>query len=436
MYNVYVRAEKAKQSLEAKPGTNHQFEFKLGGEKFTLTEKHIRFGVESVKAACNVSSALNSSVRGITSSESLCRAEQSFSCLYSRALDRFLFQDATKAACLHQAPSRVRERESNVTLEKVDIYALPFLANFEPDGPILVADLKNSNFGLADKESLLYAVNGVSEQCGPTHWPLQLGIPGTRNVSELQVYVPVDRGMWRLPIAQCSPYDPAFLCTLYVATNYLCRSGATTHLDGPPECPIPKEDMVGYRPLEKNNHRVFTDDTETYVFKLYDTQMEELFHVNRVLLETAGLKDVSVTDLSIDGRLQMLQYRFIRGNHEPISVGDFRGALESLRGVHSLGYIHGDIKIENIVFGHDGTSYLIDFDLARKQEDSPYYPKGYHYYGIRHRSARAGCPMDKEHDIFSMKKVMAEKFPAVKEQVEHILKTGELIQWIDQLMQS
>ena len=40
--------------------------------------------------------------------------------------------------------------------------------------------------------------------------------------------------------------------------------------------------------------------------------------------------------------------------------------------------------------------------------------------------------MDKEHDIFSMKKVMAEKFPAVNEQVEHILKTGDLIQWIDQ----
>ena len=88
-------------------------------------------------------------------------------------------------------------------------------------------------------------------------------------------------------------------------------------------------------------------------------------------------------------------------------------------------YIHGDIRIENIVFGH-GTSYLIDFDLARKQEDSP---KGYYSYGIRHRSAR---PMDKKHDIFSMKKVMAEKFPAVKEQVEHILKTGDLIQWIDQ----
>ena len=124
--------------------------------------------------------------------------------------------------------------------------------------------------------------------------------------------------------------------------------------------------MGCYRPLEEKNHRVFTDSV--YVFKLYDTQMEEVFHVNKSLLETAGLEDVSVTDLSIDGRLQMLKYKFIRGNHEPIRIGDFRGALASLQKVHSSGYIHGDIRIENIVFGH-GTSYLIDFDLARKQED-------------------------------------------------------------------
>ena len=150
---------KAKQSLEANPGTNHQF---VGEEIFTLTEKLIRFGVESVKAACSLSAAPNSSVRGITSSESMYRAEQSFSCLYVRALDRFPFEDATKAACLHQAPSRVREGETNTTLEKVDVYALPFLANFNPDGPILVAALKNVSFGAADKESLLHAVNGVS----------------------------------------------------------------------------------------------------------------------------------------------------------------------------------------------------------------------------------------------------------------------------------
>ena len=161
--------------------------------------------------------------------------------------------------------------------------------------------------------------------------------------------------------------------------------------------------------------------------------MEELFHLNRVLLETAGLKDISVTELSIDGRLKMLRYRLIPGNHKPTSVGNFRGALEGLQRIYSLGYVHGDVRIENIVFGHDGTSYLIDFDLARKQEDNPCYPLGYHHYDIRHRSARVNCPMEKEHDIFSMKKVMAEKFPAMKEQVEMCSTAEELLKCINQL---
>ena len=53
---------------QRRPGTNYQFEFELGKEKFTLTEKHICFGVESVKAACRVSSAANSSVRAMEAS--------------------------------------------------------------------------------------------------------------------------------------------------------------------------------------------------------------------------------------------------------------------------------------------------------------------------------------------------------------------------------
>ena len=129
------------------------------------------------------------------SSEAMCRAEQAYSCLYARALDRFLFEDAAQGACLHQAPSRVREGEINSTLEKVDVYALTFRGNCNPAGPILLADVKINNFAAADKESLLYAINGVSEQCGQTQWPLQLGLPGTRSVAELQVYVPLHKGM-------------------------------------------------------------------------------------------------------------------------------------------------------------------------------------------------------------------------------------------------
>lgn len=96
----------------------------------------------------------------------------------------------------------------------------------------------------------------------------------------------------------------------------------------------------------------------------------------------AGLEDVSVRHLS---KRWTFEYKFIAGNHEPTTVKDFRGAVEVLRKVHSLGYIHGDVRIENIVFG-GGKSYLMDFDLARKEDEHPRYPKGYCDFEIRHRS--------------------------------------------------
>lgn len=194
MYNVYVKAEASLKKV--RPRTN-KFEFELGKKKFTLTEEHICFGVESVKAACMVSSSSSSS-------ESLCSYELSFSCLYSRALDRFLFQDATKGACLHQTPSRVRQNEKNNTVEKVDIYALPFLANFQPDGPILVADVKNSMFDAADKESLLYAMlltvylDNVAKSIGPCNSAFQ-GPENYRNSRYIMFQLIGDCGDCRLP---------------------------------------------------------------------------------------------------------------------------------------------------------------------------------------------------------------------------------------------
>ena len=39
-----------------------------------------------------------------------------------------------------------------------------------------------------------------------------------------------------------------------------------------------------------------------------------------------------------------------------------------LHKVHEEEYVHGDIRIENIVFAaEENTSYLIDFDLAKKE---------------------------------------------------------------------
>ena len=67
--------------------------------------------------------------------------------------------------------------------------------------------------------------------------------------------------------------------------------------------------------------------------------------------------------LSKDGHLLTLKYSFKHGNHKPSNVRHFRGVLESLKTVHTLGCIHGDIRIENM-------ELILMEKLARKEKDS------------------------------------------------------------------
>lgn len=69
--------------------------------------------------------------------------------------------------------------------------------------------------------------------------------------------------------------------------------------------------------------------------------------------------------LTVDGRWKMLEYSYIDGNHSPTTVEHFRGICEGLKEIHSLGYVHGDIRLANMIFFENGGSQLIDFDLAR-----------------------------------------------------------------------
>ena len=53
--------------------------------------------------------------------------------------------------------------------------------------------------------------------------------------------------------------------------------------------------------------------------------------------------------------------------------------LERLKALHALGYVHNDLKPENMVVGHTdpSTIHLIDFGLATKfrEEDNSHIPK-------------------------------------------------------------
>ena len=77
-----------------------------------------------------------------------------------------------------------------------------------------------------------------------------------------------------------------------------------------------------------------------------------------------------------------------------------------LHKLHAQEYVHGNIRKENTTFS-DGTSYLIDFDIASKERS--HYLWGVQFYeGIRHSGARENMFMLKEHDSYSLRVVIQE----------------------------
>lgn len=85
---------------------------------------------------------------------------------------------------------------------------------------------------------------------------------------------------------------------------------------------------------------------------------------------------------------------------EPLSTTFVHGVISSLSG-----FVHGDIRCHNIIFSKD-TSHLIDFDLA-KEDGVGKYPGGYNSsFPERHQHALEYQLMKKEHDRFSLAKIM------------------------------
>ena len=67
----------------------------------------------------------------------------------------------------------------------------------------------------------------------------------------------------------------------------------------------------------------------------------------------------------------------IKGDSNPKTWKDFKGVCEMLKEMHELGYCHGDVRNNNIVFNGIST-HLIDFDLSGKVGQK--YPAGYRGY--------------------------------------------------------
>ena len=99
----------------------------------------------------------------------------------------------------------------------------------------------------------------------------------------------------------------------------------------------------------------------------------------------------------------VLSYDFIEDSQDHPSMDGWLMILKQIGRIHSLNYVHGDLLPRNVLFRGRKEGFVIDFDLSRKEGEL--YVKGYNYVDFtefRHKDARAGHPMQKEHDVYSL----------------------------------
>ena len=81
--------------------------------------------------------------------------------------------------------------------------------------------------------------------------------------------------------------------------------------------------------------------------------------------------------------------------------------------LHCEGYVHGDVRIENMLFSLN----LIDFDLSRKKGTS--YPSGYFFHpSFRHNEARSGFKMEVVHDLYALMLIITYIYEGIAPQPE------------------
>ncbi len=143
-----------------------------------------------------------------------------------------------------------------------------------------------------------------------------------------------------------NPYDKAFLAVVTAACRYLSKKPPV--LEEIQTIPKPFED---HRALKDDyNCRVFSVNDE--VHKFYKKEDSKLYCPNVLLFNKLGIS-TRMFDLTCDGEWSVLVYPYFNGDHSPTSLSHFRGICEGLKKIYDLGYVHGDIRLSNMIFSEN-----------------------------------------------------------------------------------
>ncbi len=349
---------------------------------------------------------INCTAEGYCGSKDMCSHEVTFTAKFSAHLNTILPEEARAYVdIIHQGPVPTSKIKGGPNVADI-IGCVKSSSRYA-----FVADLKkNDDMPIAMKQTALYAkhaaVNGhLKYECS-----LILGLAATKNAAMLSLYVVADRAVagdavWAIPIMESTPYDKTLLALTAIAIADLCINPKNCSLLSNP-VPFVKE----LSPMKGGlNCRVFLDKAENKICKCYGEKENVLpqIEVMNLVLDT-GIDKIKLTT---DNSYFYIKYEYYEGNHTPESLEHFYSIFINLHKLHDNDYVHCDVRVENLVFGGNGVSYLIDFDLARKENTR--YPTGYNSeISFRHRDAQEEKLALKVHDRYSLGKICYNYFPA------------------------
>jgi hypothetical protein len=369
--------------------TSHTME---NGFEFTPNASSLERVVKNFMLLEQFSSSSVREGRGVMCNSELKCAEIAHTGFFALELHKFLFgnETATTGACYHQYPV-AKVSQSILT---ADFYVCGLHEDKLPGNPIVLGDMKSENLVSASKETAAYCVKAIE---GKRTITVILGLAMTRNRAKLFVNLAGNCKMFQTEVCEVRSVDipctKAFFTVLYGAVHSLIKQ--PVEYENPCFYFVPFAD----RDVEQIGRRVFLDKDKQTVYKLYDNELsEDPSASNQALKQLGGdyLHNVSITQLN--KRVHCLQYDYISATMPQLC--QFAFIMKDLNRLHLKGYVHGDIRKENLLFS-DNYAWMIDFDLT--QLEDTLYPSNYNSsIEERHRDARVSRPMKKSHDLYAL----------------------------------
>ena len=358
--------------------TSHTME---NGFKFTPNASSLERVVENFMLLQEFSSSSVREGRGVMCNSELKCSEIAHTGFFVLALHTFLFgnETATTGACYHQYPvAKVSQ-----SIPKADFYVCGLHEDKLPGNPIVLGHMKLEDLVSASKETAAYCVKAIEVFPGKKYITVNLGLAMTRNRAKLFVNLAGNCIMFQTEVCEVrsvdKPCTKAFFTVLYGAVHSLIKQ--PVEYENP--CFVPFAD----RDVEQIGRRVFLDQDKQTVYKLYDNILsEDPSASNQALKQLGGdyLHNVSITQLN--KRFHCLQYDYISAMMKPHQLCQFAFIMKDLNRLHLRGYVHGDIRKENLLF-NENYAWMIDFDLT--QLEDTLYPSNYNSsIKERHRDAR------------------------------------------------